>query len=246
MASTETVMLFAETRHYTLEPRVTAEHEMRLNLAVAAEDADLIRQIIFDQVGLGTQARDWRLAEIKQTVEYLLGFLTHRTKLSPASRLGLVQEALLAQVGRGLRRRNLEEIVAALDQWIDEVFGAREAVATSLTMRQTVRQVKDHIQEHYFETLSLATLAESFRVDSSYLSKVYKQVTGTNLMAAIARCRIEKAKEYIRDRNLSLTEVASLVGYEEYAYFNRVFRKVEGVSPTEFRSSHGRKTHADH
>ena len=56
-------------------------------------------------------------------------------------------------------------------------------------------------------------------------------------MSAIAARRIERAARYIRAEDLSLTEISYLVGHEEYAYFNRVFRKVMGVSPSEYRAS---------
>ena len=85
-------------------------------------------------------------------------------------------------------------------------------------------------------TISLTSLSTLFSVERSYLSKAFKQVTGCNLMLAIAKKRIEKAAEYIRQRDLSLTEIGYLVGYEEYAYFNRVFHKIMGVSPSEFKA----------
>ena len=56
-------------------------------------------------------------------------------------------------------------------------------------------------------------------------------------MLSIAKRRIERAQEYIRQGDQSLTDIADLVGYEEYAYFNRVFRKVAGSSPSQYRAS---------
>jgi len=110
-------------------------------------------------------------------------------------------------------------------------------------MKQTVRRVQDYIAEKYSRNLSLANLAQVFQVEGSYLSKAFRQVTGSTLVGTIAQTRIEKAEEYIRDRDLSLTEVASLVGYEEYAYFNRVFRKIAGISPSDYKNRHRREVH---
>jgi two-component system response regulator YesN len=56
-------------------------------------------------------------------------------------------------------------------------------------------------------------------------------------MLAIAKMRIAKACEYMRNPDFNLTDVADLVGYPEYGYFNRVFRKIAGMSPSEYRSS---------
>jgi YesN/AraC family two-component response regulator len=119
---------------------------------------------------------------------------------------------------------------------LDETFGESVPAGASDSMRQTVRRVEEHIEENYFDSVSLTSLSRLFRVERSYLSKAFKQVTGCNLMLAIAKKRIEKAADYIRSRDLSLTEIGYLVGYEEYAYFNRVFHKIMGVSPSEFKT----------
>ena len=126
---------------------------------------------------------------------------------------------------------------SVLEQMLDEAFGELTTGGASDSMRQTVRRVQEYIDENYFDAVSLTSISQMFHVERSYLSKSFKQVSGSNLMLAIAKKRIEKAADYIRQRDLSLAEVSSLVGYEEYAYFNRVFHKIMGVSPSEFKAS---------
>ncbi|NLX69548.1 MAG: helix-turn-helix transcriptional regulator, partial [Clostridiales bacterium] len=70
---------------------------------------------------------------------------------------------------------------------------------------------------------------------SSYLSRVFKKQTGYNLMFYISKRRIEKAVELINQGNLSLTEISQFVGYDDYTYFYRVFKKVKNKSPSEYR-----------
>ena len=106
-------------------------------------------------------------------------------------------------------------------------------------MTGVARRAREYVSEHYFEDISLTSVAAFFRVDRSYLCRAFKQVTGCSIMLAIAKMRIEKAKEYMRQRDLNLTDVADLVGYPEYAYFNRVFRKIAGMSPSEYKLSIG-------
>jgi DNA-binding NarL/FixJ family response regulator/AraC-like DNA-binding protein len=230
------VVFYETIRNQAVEGRVTPEHEKVLGAAVAAGDLELVRDVLFSRIGLRDRAATWRLAEVQRTVEYLVRFLLHRSPVPAAARSGLAQEAFEAQLAAAVDAADLGEVCALLDGWIDELLGTSQSAAVSVSMRQTVQKAAEFVQDHYFDNLSLASLARTFRVDSSYLSKAYKQITGVNLMSAIARCRVEKAKEFIRERDLSLTEVASLVGYEEYAYFNRVFHKVEGQSPSEFKA----------
>lgn len=55
-------------------------------------------------------------------------------------------------------------------------------------------------------------------------------------MVYITRLRVEKAKEFMANKEVSLTEIAFMVGYDDYTYFSRVFRKVEGKSPRDYRT----------
>lgn len=72
-------------------------------------------------------------------------------------------------------------------------------------------------------------------MESSYFSRLFKQETGKNLMMYIAEKRIEKAIEYMKDENVNLTEIAFLIGYDDYTYFNKVFKKITGKSPRDYR-----------
>ena len=82
----------------------------------------------------------------------------------------------------------------------------------------------------------MTSLAKQFGVESSYFSKLFRQVTGDNLMSYIAKKRIERAKDYMHNEDMNLAEIAFSVGYDDYTYFNKVFRKMEGISPKTYRS----------
>lgn len=105
------------------------------------------------------------------------------------------------------------------------------------TTRQIVRQAAAYIDENYCEDLNLSVLAERFNVESSYFSRIFRQEMGENLIFYITRKRIEKAQSLIAASDANLTEIAFLVGYNDYSYFNRVFKKNTGMSPREYRNS---------
>ena len=88
----------------------------------------------------------------------------------------------------------------------------------------------------YYEPLTLSSLAQKYIVESSYLSRCFKQETGESLTTYLTNRRIQKATEHIQENNVGLTEIAFLVGYDDYTYFSRVFRKVVGVSPRDYRN----------
>ena len=135
-------------------------------------------------------------------------------------------------------RHDPEEALSILEEMIAERFSGPDGAAVGEGMRQTVRQVKGYIAQNYFDELSLSSLARRFMVDDGHLSRMFKQVVGENLTLHIARTRIRKAQEYIAQGGYSLTEIASMTGYDDYTYFNRVFRKITGVSPRAYKEEY--------
>lgn len=97
-----------------------------------------------------------------------------------------------------------------------------------------VEKTQRLIEQQFCSRLTLVELAEKVHANPSYLSRLYKQRTGENLFDAINRMRIEKAKEYIEEQNRKIYEIAELVGFEDTAYFSRVFKKFTGISPKEY------------
>ena len=69
------------------------------------------------------------------------------------------------------------------------------------------------------------------------LSKMIKESLSVNFSDYIASLRIQRAKELLRDDRLSIQEIAEIVGYNDYFYFTKVFKRVEGISPSKYRKS---------
>lgn len=91
------------------------------------------------------------------------------------------------------------------------------------------------IRSQYAENLSLQSVSQQINVNPSYLSRIFKQETGENFVAFLTRVRIEKAQLYLRDRSLKVYEIADRVGYRNTTYFSKIFKRVTGVSPEEYR-----------
>ena len=103
-------------------------------------------------------------------------------------------------------------------------------------------KARKFIEDYSVEELSLTKVAESVRISPNHLSERFKQVTGVNFVEYIAWTRFEKACDLLRNSNLRISEIAFAVGFQSLSQFNRVFRKLSGHSPTEFRSEHLRGT----
>lgn len=228
-----------DVKKISVRKLITPEHEKELIFAVQSKNKKQVRKIIFDKIGLKRyDEENWLYIEVKQTVERIANILTNTAsdKSNKYSALEILTiENLVGLLDRALEKMDMEEVCSILEQIIDEVFGIVDLYGASESMKDIVRHVIKYIDENYFEELSLTTLSKLFHVESSYLSRVFKKQTGYNLMFYISKRRIEKAVELINQGNLSLTEISQFVGYDDYTYFYRVFKKVKNKSPSEYR-----------
>jgi AraC-like DNA-binding protein len=99
-----------------------------------------------------------------------------------------------------------------------------------------IKKARDYIQEHQGEKLSLGQVARAVNMSTFYFCKTFKKVTGINFTDYLSRVRIEKSKNLLLNPNLRVSEIAFEVGFQSLTHFNRVFKKILGQSPTEYRS----------
>jgi AraC-like DNA-binding protein/ligand-binding sensor protein len=99
-----------------------------------------------------------------------------------------------------------------------------------------ISRAKDYIQEHQTENLRLGHVAKACNTSTFYFCKMFKKVTGINFTDYLSRVRIEKSKNLLLNPNLRVSEIAFEVGFQSLTHFNRVFKKILGQSPTEYRS----------
>jgi YesN/AraC family two-component response regulator len=99
-----------------------------------------------------------------------------------------------------------------------------------------VKQASAFIQQNYGRSFSLEELSETIGVSKSYLSRIFKMDMGISLWDYLNRFRNQKAKELLLLTDVSITEIAAEVGYEDAGYFSRVFREISGCSPRAYRN----------
>jgi len=110
-----------------------------------------------------------------------------------------------------------------------------------------VRKAREYIQQHKMEPLSLAAVAQASGASVFHFCKVFKKATGLKFTDYVARVRLEDAKSQLLNPNRRVSEIAYDVGFQSLTQFNRMFKRVFGQSPTDFRAhllSRSRKTKA--
>ena len=98
-----------------------------------------------------------------------------------------------------------------------------------------LKTILHYLDEHYTENISLDQLAEQFFISKYYLSREFKKEFGTTVIQYVLAKRINNAKELLRYSNSSIEEIAHLCGIDDASYFNKVFRKMEGCTASEYR-----------
>ena len=107
---------------------------------------------------------------------------------------------------------------------------------TNAPKKMEISRVKSFLDEqHYEEKLSLESVASHFFIDKHYLARLFKEQYGVTLVTYLQQVRITHAKRMLRFTDKSIEEIGLECGIGELNYFSRVFKKLEGVSPSEFR-----------
>jgi len=113
----------------------------------------------------------------------------------------------------------------------------RDPAANLVSRNPITRQVELHLHEHYGEQLSLQLLAMKFNVNNVYLGRLFKKETGLYFNDYLNDVRLGHAKRMLADTTLKATDIAASVGFLDPNYFFRKFKKMHGISPSDYRMS---------
>lgn len=91
------------------------------------------------------------------------------------------------------------------------------------------------IKTHYQNEMSLQDVAGYMNYSDAYFCKLFKQCFGKSFLAFLTEYRVEQAKKLLTDISINIKDVSISVGYQDSNYFTRVFKRIEGVTPTEYR-----------
>lgn len=127
----------------------------------------------------------------------------------------------------------IENILLAFYNKINESILHLNDIQNKKYSKHTVKAIK-YIENYYKELISLQDIADTLGVNNTYLSKVFKIDTGSNLTEYINRYRIEKAKELIETQQYKIKDVYQMVGFSQYNYFFKVFKQLIECTPLEY------------
>lgn len=239
--SRESMVIFCEQEETNIrrkmESHISEESEMQMKSLLKSGNAKALKELILEGIGLRhCMENGWGYLEVRQNVKRICNFLLDSTLQSGRPDLIQEMENLVEMADKAVERLDNDMLCEIQVEIVNSIM-AEHKNEISGSAKDIVKTAAEYVDQNYFEELTLASLSDKYNMESSYFSRMFKQETGKNLMMYIAEKRIEKAKEYMEDENINLTEIAFLIGYDDYTYFSRVFKKITGISPRVYRSN---------
>lgn len=134
-----------------------------------------------------------------------------------------------------LKPVDYEEFGACIDNLKIALFQQKSAEETEGGEERIINKIVRFVQNHLAEEISLSVLAEEFHFSTQYVSQLFKNEIGVNFLTYLTNIRMEKAKKLLLSTDLPIAEVSEQTGYSDYRVFTKVFKKSEGVTPSQYR-----------
>ncbi|MFC5467380.1 helix-turn-helix domain-containing protein [Cohnella suwonensis] len=134
----------------------------------------------------------------------------------------------------------IEELQSSCIRIFEAASGKMQSLRDSHRNRIIIGEIRSFIEEHYANPeLSLDYLSDKFLMNAKNISKMFKEEFGENFVDFLIGLRIQNAKKRLMETEKSLQEISVEVGYYNYNSFNRAFKNIAGVSPSDYRKQTG-------
>ena len=145
-------------------------------------------------------------------------------------------EEILAESGR-----NMDSTIAYAEKMISQAIQLRDRNSGNKN-RSILKTAVDFIDQHYMEEdMSLNKAANAANVSANHFSALFSQNMGQTFIEYLTSLRMDKAKEYLRCTGMRSSEIAGEVGYKDAHYFSYLFKKTQGMTPSDYRKAREEK-----
>lgn len=134
-----------------------------------------------------------------------------------------------------LKSVNYEEFGSCIDRLKISLYNNEVKEKPVVKKERVITGITKYMQEHLSEDVSLHILSEEFHLNSQYISQLFRNEIGVNFLTYLTNIRMEHAKKLLLSSSLSIAEVSEQSGYGDYRVFTKVFKKSEGITPSQYR-----------
>ncbi len=207
--------------------------EQELSVKVRQGDRHAAHQALDNILADLLQKYPGNTGEVKVRIIELLVILSRATIEGGAN-----PQALLALNCRYIEEINMVQSLGDVCMWIKKALGVfLDSIDDARCVKnlQIVQSAVDYIRTHYQERLTLDEIAQQVYVSPSYLSRLFKKGIGCTVIELLNKARIEEAKKVFHDPKYTVRQVAAEIGFDDANYFSKVFRRLEGITPSEYK-----------
>lgn len=239
--------VIGDDRHYVLKKgqiifhkpgefhKLWANGEIAPNLVVVSFECDSPAMAFFEErvLAAGDMERDCMAAIVSEAQSVFA------TPLNDPDTKLMIRRQDIPFAAEQMIRLHLELMLIHLQRTAAE--GKNNIQPSSLirekNQRDFMEKVTAYLEANIHRRLTLEDVCRENLVGRSYLQKIFREKTGGGVMEYFGRLKIESAKQMIRQNRNNFTEISTLLGYTSIHYFSRHFKKVTGMTPSEYASS---------
>jgi YesN/AraC family two-component response regulator len=147
-----------------------------------------------------------------------------------------INDHAIGQIYQTTSQENISVITSkAVDAYLEQL----EAAAVK-PENPNIALMTEYIENHYPDNLTVEAIADAACLSPGYAGRFFKEQLGMPIMDYVLKVRIDKSKKLLLNPHYQIQAIAEKVGYGDAGYFTKVFRKFEGITPTQFRKVHKR------
>ncbi len=213
------------------------EFEKRLLQSIRCTDRSAVQAILNEMLGYVYFTNYEDLQDVKDRIEQLLPALS-RTTAACGRNVPDILDCGPDQLRRFAMMKSMEEVNRALSEIIRYfLFSIFEP--QSLKHTDVVATIKEYILANFDRKLTLEDIARQVYLSNSYVSSIFKKETGVSVVDYANQIRIDRSKRLLIETDFSISFISSRCGFDDQSYFTRMFKKLVGMSPRNYRDTYG-------
>jgi two-component system response regulator YesN len=158
-------------------------------------------------------------------------YLQSKTEYNPISQITSFERLVLRY---GSVEKMIESLIAAIREMPSH---AGSEAAPYILKNETAGSIIRYINENFASDISLTDIAERFQIHPGYVSQLLKREIGKNYLEYLTKLRMENACKLLTSTSLNINRIAEKSGYDDFLYFRKIFKKLKGQTPSEYREA---------
>lgn len=210
-----------------------SELEGELRLAIKAQDESKARAVLNQLLRYVYSPQEQQFPLIKSRAVQLVYLLSKLPGDGGEKETAMYRSGYVPALKSAPSLEEMDAVLAeALHHFVDYTFDFSE-----IRRSDTIYCIMEYVKSNYSQKITLEDIASHVYLSSSYISGIFRRKTGQTISEYINHVRIEKSKWLLKQKDVSITDIAAACGFESQSYFTRVFKNQTGVSPGKYRGS---------